>query len=266
MSVFDLLSITLIVPFNHGLPVGCMISGKAMAAHAIAAWSIFAGEGDNSHELFDTPFFHRRTEVMSSGGKKIALCWGQSITYDRDPPASQGPWPLTPAALSCFWKLWLEALILGFDANQASAWDDYTTLSMEITPKDVHDDRCILPVADLLALTETHPLETCYPDALCSAFLSRFAFKYTYISSEEIIRRTETMKAIMIAQQAPLPSARVQPTSTPISTAPPPDEKLPMALPSGFIPSGGPIPPSCTRHYPFGAATIRTNQDGYFTG
>jgi hypothetical protein len=91
-SVFDLLPMALHLPFKHGLPVGYLISGKVTAVQAIKSWNVFAGEGDNSHERLDTPFFHRYTEVMSSGSKKTSLCWGQSTTYDREPPSSQsGP-------------------------------------------------------------------------------------------------------------------------------------------------------------------------------
>jgi hypothetical protein len=101
-SICDLLPMAIPLPFNHGLPVGYAISGKATAAHAIKAWSVFAGEGDNSHEWLDTPFFHTWAKMMSSGGKNIALCWGQSNTYNREPPGSQGAWLLAAAALSCF--------------------------------------------------------------------------------------------------------------------------------------------------------------------
>jgi hypothetical protein len=79
-SIFDLLPMALPLPFNHGLPIGYAIIGKIVV------------------------------EVMADGGKQMALCWGQAGTYDTEPQTSQGSWPLRAAALSCYWKLWLEAL------------------------------------------------------------------------------------------------------------------------------------------------------------
>jgi hypothetical protein len=99
MSGVELLHMAFHIPFNHGPPIGYAIIRNAMAAHAIDTLSIFAGEGDNSHEWLDTPFFHIWAEVMSSGGKNISLCCGQSTNYDCEPPTSQGTRPLTSAAL-----------------------------------------------------------------------------------------------------------------------------------------------------------------------
>jgi hypothetical protein len=56
-SVFDPLHMAMPLPFNHGLPVGYIIIGKATGAQAIEAWNVFAGEGENSHQWLGTPFF-----------------------------------------------------------------------------------------------------------------------------------------------------------------------------------------------------------------
>jgi hypothetical protein len=69
MSIFDLLSVALPLPYNHGLPVGYAISGKTTGTKAIEAWNVFAGEGENLHQCIDTPFPHRWEEVISLGGK-----------------------------------------------------------------------------------------------------------------------------------------------------------------------------------------------------
>jgi hypothetical protein len=44
MSVFDLLSMTLPLPFNHGLLVDYVISGKFTGVQVIEAWNAFTGE------------------------------------------------------------------------------------------------------------------------------------------------------------------------------------------------------------------------------
>jgi hypothetical protein len=72
-------------------------------------------------------------------------------------PVSQGPWPLKAAALSCYWKLWMEALDKGFEGDEAQAWNRFTNLIMKIIHEDVRDDRDVLSVSDLLALTEILP-------------------------------------------------------------------------------------------------------------
>jgi hypothetical protein len=90
-SVFHLLYMALTFPVKHDLPISYAISGKAMGAQVIEVWNMFAGEGDNSHRWLDTPFFHRWVGVMSTCGKQTTLCWEQSQTYDREPPARQGP-------------------------------------------------------------------------------------------------------------------------------------------------------------------------------
>jgi hypothetical protein len=60
---------------------------------------------------------------MANGGKKLALYWGQAKTYDMEPHTSQGPWTLRTTALSCFWKLWLEGLVRGFEEDKAQTWN-----------------------------------------------------------------------------------------------------------------------------------------------
>jgi hypothetical protein len=72
---------------------------------------------------------------MADGEKRLALCWGQSGTYDTEHQTSQGPWPLLTVYLSCFWKLWLEALERGFEGNKGQAWNDFTAQAMTSTPR-----------------------------------------------------------------------------------------------------------------------------------
>jgi hypothetical protein len=140
---------------------------------------------------------------MSACGKKIYPCWGKSQTYDRELYTSQGPCPLAAASFSCFWKLWLEALVRGVDADHVSVWDNNTTIATTNIPEDIHDNLDIMSMTDLLALMDIHPEDTFYPRALCTAFLTQFAFEDTKISMEEMIQRLVALKAIKIAQQAP---------------------------------------------------------------
>jgi hypothetical protein len=104
-SVFDLVRMALPLPFNHGLPVGYATSRKITGGTMIEAWNVFAGPGKNSHQWTGTPFFHLCAAVMKYGRKRLALCWGQTGTYDTESQASQGPWHLRTAAISCYWKL-----------------------------------------------------------------------------------------------------------------------------------------------------------------
>jgi hypothetical protein len=60
---------------------------------------------------------------------------------------------------------------------------------MAIIPKDVRDDRDILSMMDLMALTDILPPEICYPNALFTTFDSQFAFGDTKSSMEERSRR-----------------------------------------------------------------------------
>jgi hypothetical protein len=113
---------------------------------------------------------------VTAYGKRLALCWGQTGTYDTEPQASQCPWPLRTTDLSCYWEIWLEALERGFKGDQGQSWDAFTTQAMASTPEDVHDDRGILFMMDLLALTDSTPLEQCYPNALLNKFNSKLAF------------------------------------------------------------------------------------------
>jgi hypothetical protein len=116
-SIFDLLPMALPRPFNQGLPVGYAMSGNITREKMIEAWNVFAGAGKKLHQWIDTPFFHRWDEVMANSGKKLALCWVQPRTYNTEPQKSQGPWTLRTTALSCFLKLWLEALERGFQGD-----------------------------------------------------------------------------------------------------------------------------------------------------
>jgi hypothetical protein len=139
------------------------MSRKIMGETMIESWNVFSGPGENSHQWKDTPFFHHLAAVMAYGGKRLALCWGQTCTYDTEPQASQGPCPLRTAALSCYWKLWLEALERGFEGDQGQAWDNFTTQAMSSIPEDIRDDRYILSMTDLLALTDSTPPGTMLP-------------------------------------------------------------------------------------------------------
>jgi hypothetical protein len=113
---------------------------------------------------------------MADGRKRLALWWGQSGTCDTEPQAIQGPCPLRTAALSCFWKLWLEALEIGFEGDQGQARDNFTAQAMDSIFEEVHNDRDILSMTDLLALVDSTPPERCYPNALLNQFDSKFAF------------------------------------------------------------------------------------------
>jgi hypothetical protein len=90
MSIFDLLPMDLPLPFNHGPTVGYAIIGKITGEKMIEAWKVFTGAGENSHQWINTSFFHRWADVMTDGGKKMALCWGQAGTYDTEHYTSQG--------------------------------------------------------------------------------------------------------------------------------------------------------------------------------
>jgi hypothetical protein len=212
-SVFDLLVMALPLPFNQGIPDGYAMSGKITAETMIEGWNVFAGPGENSHQWIDTPFFHRWEAVMTDGGKWLALCWGQTGTYNMEPRVSQGPWPLRTAALSCYWKLWLEDLERGLEVNQGQEWEDVTTQAMASIPKDVRDDRDILSMTDLLALTDSPPPEQCYPNALLNQFDSKLAFGDTKSSMDERAGRATTMLAIAPARRASPTRSRGHPSA-----------------------------------------------------
>jgi hypothetical protein len=140
---------------------------------------------------------------MADGRKRLALWWGQSGTCDTEPQAIQGPCPLRTAALSCFWKLWLEALERGFEVYQGQAWDNFTAQAMASIPEDVHDDRDIVSMTDLLALTDITPSERCYPNALLNQFNSKLAFGDTKSTMEERAQRATTLLSIATAKRTP---------------------------------------------------------------
>jgi hypothetical protein len=175
------------------------ITGEAM----IKAWKVFAGPGEDYHQWIKTPFFYRWAAGMADGRKRLALCGGQSSTNDTEPQASQGPWPLWTAALSCYWKLLLEALERGFEVDQGQSWDNFTAQAMASIPEDVHDDRDILSTMDLLALVESTPPERCYPNALLNQFDSELAFGDKKMSIEERARREATLLAIAAVKRSP---------------------------------------------------------------
>jgi hypothetical protein len=133
---------------------------------------------------------------MADGGKRLTLCWGQSDTYDTEPHTSQGPWSLRTAALSCFWKFWLEALGRGFEGDQVQAWNNFTAHVMASIPEDIRDDRDILSMMDLQALTDSTPPEQCHPNALLNQFDSKITCRDTKISMEERAWRATTLLVI----------------------------------------------------------------------
>jgi hypothetical protein len=137
---------------------------------------------------------------MDGGGKKMTLCWGQAETCNMEPQISQGPWPLRATALSCYWKLWLEALEKWFNGDKGQAWNVFTAKAMASIPEDVRDDRDILSMMNCMALTDIIPPDRCYPNALLTAFNSQLAFGDTKISFDEVTRRAITLKAIAAAQ------------------------------------------------------------------
>jgi hypothetical protein len=106
-------------------------------------------------------------------------------------------------AFSCFWELWLEALERGFHGDQDQARNEFTIHSMASIPEDVRDDRYILSMTDLLALTDITPPERCYPNTLLNHFYSQLAFGNTKSSMEERSRRTTTLLAIATTKRAP---------------------------------------------------------------
>jgi hypothetical protein len=79
---------------------------------------------------------------------------------------------------------------------------------MAITPVDVHNDKDILSMMDLLALAEITPPERCYPNALLNKFDSQLDFGDTKSSMEERSRRETTLMAIAAAHRAPLSRSR----------------------------------------------------------
>jgi hypothetical protein len=125
------------LPFNYGLPIGYAISGKITFEKMIEAWEVFIGAGENSHQWVDTPFFHQWADAMADGCKKMELCWVQAGTYNTEPKTSQGQCPLRSEALSCHWKLWLEALGKGFKGDEGQAWNKFTAQAMASIPEDV---------------------------------------------------------------------------------------------------------------------------------
>jgi hypothetical protein len=165
----------------------------------IEAWNIFIGAGENSHQWIDTHFFHRWADVMDGGGKNMALCWGQAGTYDTELQTNQCPWPLRSTSLSCYWKLWLEALDKGFKGDEGQAWKKFTAQAMASIPEDVHNNINILSMADLMALTDIIPPHWCYHNALLIAFNSQLSFGDTQ-SVEERSRWAATLLVIAAAQ------------------------------------------------------------------
>jgi hypothetical protein len=137
---------------------------------------------------------------MADADKKMALCWGQAGSYDTEPKTSQGPWPLRAAALSCYWKLWMDALGKGFKGDEGHAWNEFTAQSMVRIAEDFHDDKDILSMMDFMAITDTHPPGQWYPNALLTAFNSQLTFGDTKISMEERSRRATTLKVTATAQ------------------------------------------------------------------
>jgi hypothetical protein len=199
-SVFNLLPMVLPLPFNHGLSVGYAISGKITGEKMIEAWNIFTGAGENSHQWIDTPFPYRWEDVMSDGGKKMALCWGQAGKNNTEPPTSQCRWPLRAAALSCYWKLWLEALDEGFTGDEGRAWNEFTAQAMASIPEDFQDNIHIFSMTDLMPPRDINPPDRCYPAALLTAFNSQLDFVDKKISIAERSRRATPLKAIALAQ------------------------------------------------------------------
>jgi hypothetical protein len=138
---------------------------------------------------------------------------------------------------------------------------------MEIITEDVRDTIEVLSMPDLLAFMDIHPRETCYPSVLRSEFLSQFAFEDTQRNLEEIFWWPKAMKAFMVTQQASPPDAIIQMDIISAITAPS-RRTNENESPSGLCPQRGtyPPPPSGTRDYPSGAATIMISQDGDFPG
>jgi hypothetical protein len=60
----------------------------------------------------------------------------------------------------------------------------------------------ILSMTDLMALTDILPPESCYPNALLTAFDSQFDFGDTKVSMEERSMRATVLKAIAPEQHA----------------------------------------------------------------
>jgi hypothetical protein len=149
----------------------------------------------------------------STGGQKSCIWvvnrWPSAgykmerTTENHQPAKAHGPCPpLRAAALSCYWKLWLEAMDKGFKGDKGQVWDKFTALTMSSIPEDIRNDRDLLSMTDLLDIMDILPPEKCYLNALSTTFHSHFAFGDTKSSTEEISRRVTAMKVIAETQQA----------------------------------------------------------------
>jgi hypothetical protein len=99
-------------------------------------------------------------------------------------------------ALSCYWKLWLEALEKGFQGDEGQAWNEFTAHAMASIPEDVRYNRDILSMMDVLALTESTPPERCYNNALLNVFNSQLDCGDTKSSMKERSRKATTLMTI----------------------------------------------------------------------
>jgi hypothetical protein len=91
-------------------------------------------------ELVCTMFYRAmimRNSVKTSSGK-----------------ATLGSLPVQAAALSYYWKLWLGALHKGFKGDECQALNEFNNQAMANIHEDVHNDRQILSMMDLMALTD----------------------------------------------------------------------------------------------------------------
>jgi hypothetical protein len=158
-SVFDLSPIALPCPFNHSLPVGYDMSGKITGEAMIEAWKVFAGPGENSHQWIETPLL---PPLGGSDGRRretpYSLLGADQHIWHRTPGQ---PRPL--ASYNGISLVLLEALERVFKDEQGHAWDDFTTQAMASIPEDVRDDRDILSMTGLLALTDSTPPRTMLP-------------------------------------------------------------------------------------------------------
>jgi hypothetical protein len=84
---------------------------------------------------------------------------------------------------------------------------------MASIPEDVHDDRDILSMTDLLALKDSIPPEQFYPNALLNQFDSKLAFGDTKSKMEERAQRATTLLAISAAKRASPTCSRGRPSA-----------------------------------------------------
>jgi hypothetical protein len=126
---------------------------------------------------------------------------------------------------------------------------------MDSIPEDAHNDRDILFMTDLLALTyNPPPPKRYYPNALLNQFDSKLAFRETESSMEEIAQMATTFLAITAAKPASPTRSRGRPSAPHEAT-----HGSPLAL----YPHGGFTPNATLGTLPAAGKGILPNLPGY---